>query len=184
MHGIQFSDWALTYLEQKQKQPSNLRDILASSAHAHFRLFSSVIWHKTTSRSIVFSCCAAVKTDKKLQGTVITVWTACKILQKILRAFLIKYTDSFLSCAKSLYQYHTKHKQVKIKQVVIRFKLKKKLQSSPLSRTIRFHTILARSCQKNSQVDFPLTSHLVSSSGQSLVAGWFYHYCNRVKGFF
>lgn len=120
MHGIQFSDWALTYLEQKQKQPSNLREILALSAHAHFRLFSSVIWHKTTSRSIVFSYCAAVKTDKKLQWTAITVWTAYKILQKILRAFLINYINLFLPYAKSLYQYHTKRKQVKIKQVVIK----------------------------------------------------------------
>lgn len=110
MHGIQFSDWALTYLEQKQKQTSNLRDILAfAHAHAHFRLSSSVTWHKTTSRSIVFSCCAAVKSDKKLQWTAVTVWTACKILQNILRAFVINYTDLFLPYAKSLYQYHMKH---------------------------------------------------------------------------
>lgn len=38
MCAIQFSHWALTYLEEKQKQPSNLREILALSAHARFRL--------------------------------------------------------------------------------------------------------------------------------------------------
>lgn len=73
-----------------------------------------------------------MKTDKKLQWTAITVWTAYKILQKILRAFLINYINLFLPYAKSLYQYHTKRKQVKIKQVVIKLQVENDSQAASL----------------------------------------------------
>lgn len=73
-----------------------------------------------------------MKTDKKLQWTAITVWTAYKILQKILRAFLINYINLFLLYAKSLYQYHTKRKQVKIKQVVIKLQVENDSQAASL----------------------------------------------------